>query len=348
MAAIDVRCDGSRDDGWVCSVTLREGDLEVSSHRVRVSAANLDRLAPGSGDPRRLVEASFAFLLERESPQMILRSFDLSEIGRYFPEYEREIRRRMRRRPDGARPRAYHRGRVRALRRPIRRAVPDRRALAVHRAARALRDGRLRLGRRLADGRRGRSRPTATSGPSPTIPARRASAPTRRRASSSTSAGRPSSRRSSSRTPSRSTIRPAASPSATTATSSRLADARGRYRAQGRIHGRADTEVGARWLEDVWDDCPSAAAALRELHRTFPGKSNLATLARDGSVAHYAGNEENPVFSFRLGRIGVVSTALYSIDRSLFQLAATGAEERRLVRPGVAVELAPDGSAAAA
>ena len=127
-----------------------------------------------------------------------------------------------------------------------------------------------------------------------------------------------------------------------------IAAARGRYLAQGRIHGRADTEVGARWLEDTWDDCPSAAAALRELHRTFPGKSNLATLARDGSVAHYAGNEENPVFSFRLGRIGVVSTALYSIDRSLFQLAATGADERRLVRPGVAVELAPDGSAAAA
>ena len=27
---------------------------------------------------------------------------------------------------------------------------------------------------------------------------------------------------------------------------------RGTYREQGRIHGRADTEVGARWLEDAW------------------------------------------------------------------------------------------------
>jgi hypothetical protein len=78
----------------------------------------------------------------------------------------------------------------------------------------------------------------------------------------------------------------------------------------------------------------------------FPGKSNLATIARDGSVAHYAGNEENPVFSFRLGRIGIVSTALYSIDRSLFQLAASGAEDRRLVRPGVAVTLDVRGVAA--
>jgi hypothetical protein len=95
MTAIDVRCDGSRDDGWLCTVTLREADREVSSHRVRVPAATLDRLAPGSGDPARLVEGSFDFLLERESPRMILRSFELSEIGRYFPEYESEIRRRI-------------------------------------------------------------------------------------------------------------------------------------------------------------------------------------------------------------------------------------------------------------
>jgi len=96
MAAIDVRCDGSRDDGWLCAVALREGDTELSSHRVRVSAMELDRLAPGNDDPVGLVEASFAFLLERESPQMILRSFELTDIGHYFPDYEREIRRRIR------------------------------------------------------------------------------------------------------------------------------------------------------------------------------------------------------------------------------------------------------------
>ena len=95
MSAIDVRCDGGRAGGWTCAVTLGEGDPDGSSHRVRVSATELERFAPGSADPARLVEASFAFLLERESPQSILRSFQLSEIGRYFPEYETEIRRRM-------------------------------------------------------------------------------------------------------------------------------------------------------------------------------------------------------------------------------------------------------------
>ena len=125
----------------------------------------------------------------------------------------------------------------------------------------------------------------------------------------------------------------------------RHAEFRPRYHADGRIHGRADTEVGARWLEDAWDDCPTPAAALRALHDTFEGEANLATIDPSGAVVHYAGNEENPVFAFRLGRIGVVSTALYSIDRSLFQLAAPGATERRLARPGVTLGLAPDGAA---
>jgi len=94
MAAIAVRCDGSREDGWLCSVTLREDGLEVSTHRVRVRASDIDRLAPGAQDPTALVTSSFAYLLERETPQMILRSFELSDIARYFPAYEREIRRR--------------------------------------------------------------------------------------------------------------------------------------------------------------------------------------------------------------------------------------------------------------
>jgi glutamine phosphoribosylpyrophosphate amidotransferase len=123
-----------------------------------------------------------------------------------------------------------------------------------------------------------------------------------------------------------------------------IAAARRRYLAAGRIHGRADTEVGARWLEDAWDDCPSPAAALRALHATFGGHANLATLNRDGSVVHYAGNGDNPIYTFRLGRIGIASTGIYSIDRSLFQLAAPDATDRRVVRPGRVATLAEDGS----
>jgi hypothetical protein len=112
--------------------------------------------------------------------------------------------------------------------------------------------------------------------------------------------------------------------------------ARRRYEQQGRIHGRADTEAGARWLEDAWaadtDGDAEAPALLAGLHAAFGGLANLATLAPHGASHHYAGNPENPVFAYRLGRIGIASTALYSIDRSLFRFAANGATDRHLVR----------------
>ena len=126
-----------------------------------------------------------------------------------------------------------------------------------------------------------------------------------------------------------------------------IRDARRRFVAEGRIHGRADTEVGARWLEDEWATMPSPAEALRCMHETFHGQANLAVLGADGEAVAYAGNTDNPVYTFRLGRIGIASTAIYSIDRSLFHFAAPGATERRVVRPGQAVALDERGTATA-
>jgi glutamine phosphoribosylpyrophosphate amidotransferase len=125
-----------------------------------------------------------------------------------------------------------------------------------------------------------------------------------------------------------------------------IREARRQFQAQGRIHGRADTEVGARWLEDTWSPAMPPAEALRCMHQTFPGQANLAVLTSSGDAVSYAGNSENPVFTFRLGRIGIASTALYSIDRSLFRYAAQGATERRVVKLGAAVALDGRGSAA--
>lgn len=119
-------------------------------------------------------------------------------------------------------------------------------------------------------------------------------------------------------------------------------DLRATYRAAGRIHGRADTEVGERWLEDEWQPQASGGSLLAALHERFGGLANLALLAADGAAHHYAGNDENPVFAFRLGRIGLASTGIYSLDRSLFKFVAPGATERRLVprRTTVALERA--------
>jgi hypothetical protein len=115
-------------------------------------------------------------------------------------------------------------------------------------------------------------------------------------------------------------------------------------RAEGRIHGRADSEVGARWLEDAWHDDEPVAHLLGALHDRFGGQANLAVLAKDGSAHHYAGNGENPVFSFRLGRIGVASTGIYSLDRSLFRFVAPSATDRRLVPLHRTASLDADGT----
>jgi glutamine phosphoribosylpyrophosphate amidotransferase len=122
---------------------------------------------------------------------------------------------------------------------------------------------------------------------------------------------------------------------------------RSRYREEGRIHGRADTEVGARWLEDRWDGT-DPAALLPELHETLGGQANLATIEGTGAVTSYAGNTENPLFAFRLGRIGVAATGIYSLDRSLFRYVAPDASERRLVRVGRSVSLGRHGNPASA
>ena len=49
----------------------------------------------GIGKLEELLKRSSEFLLEHEPKESILRQFDLSDISRYFPEYEREIRDRM-------------------------------------------------------------------------------------------------------------------------------------------------------------------------------------------------------------------------------------------------------------
>jgi hypothetical protein len=65
----------------------------TTQHRVRVMPDDLRRFGGEDASAERLLEASFRFLLERESNTSILSSFDLPVIGRYFPEYGKEIAR---------------------------------------------------------------------------------------------------------------------------------------------------------------------------------------------------------------------------------------------------------------
>ncbi|MEJ2207827.1 MAG: hypothetical protein P8129_02180 [Anaerolineae bacterium] len=93
MADIEVK--PTRQGGeYAFEVTVREGS-GATQHRVTLEDADYERLAAGRASPEELVTESFRFLLEREPKESILGSFDLTIIGDYFPEYEREIRRRL-------------------------------------------------------------------------------------------------------------------------------------------------------------------------------------------------------------------------------------------------------------
>ena len=63
----------------------------MTTHEVKVQADYALKLTAGKITTGLLIKKSFEFLLERESNTSILRSFDLSVITQYFPEYEKII-----------------------------------------------------------------------------------------------------------------------------------------------------------------------------------------------------------------------------------------------------------------
>lgn len=77
-------------------VTIAEGASQTT-HLVSLKAGYYEKLTGKQVSEEELIEQSFRFLLEREPKESILREFDLPVIGRYFPDYENEIRRRLQR-----------------------------------------------------------------------------------------------------------------------------------------------------------------------------------------------------------------------------------------------------------
>jgi len=75
-------------------VRVSEGSGETK-HHITLKPGDYQKLAGGKVSQEELIRKSFEFLLERESKESILSRFDLPLIGRYFPEYESEIKRRM-------------------------------------------------------------------------------------------------------------------------------------------------------------------------------------------------------------------------------------------------------------
>lgn len=90
MTAISITPSGPHEFG--VEVT-QQG--ETTSHRVIVPETLLSDWHLGPADAEAVVRESFNFLLEREPASSILPEFSLAIISRYFPEYRKELPKRL-------------------------------------------------------------------------------------------------------------------------------------------------------------------------------------------------------------------------------------------------------------
>ena len=75
-------------------VTVKETGSQTT-HLVSLKPEDYQRLTGGKVREEDLIEQSFQFLLGHEPKESILREFDLFVIGRYFPQYETAIKKRL-------------------------------------------------------------------------------------------------------------------------------------------------------------------------------------------------------------------------------------------------------------
>lgn len=71
-------------------VVVKEGDYQ-SEHMVSLNKADYQRSTNGDIKPEVLIEEAFKFLLKQEPKEDILKKFDFSLIGRYFPHFNKQI-----------------------------------------------------------------------------------------------------------------------------------------------------------------------------------------------------------------------------------------------------------------
>ena len=91
-ARISINVKNKKDLGetWMFNVEVSENG-SVLGYFVTLDKDYWKKLTQEKYEPEKLVEASFKFLLDRESKEKILRDFNLKLINSYFPAYEIEV-----------------------------------------------------------------------------------------------------------------------------------------------------------------------------------------------------------------------------------------------------------------
>ena len=85
MYSVKVEVENETDRSF--KVLVASGSDHGHSYLVHVSSKTMDRFDFDESDLPDVIENAFYFLLERESPQEILPSFELMAIASYFPEF---------------------------------------------------------------------------------------------------------------------------------------------------------------------------------------------------------------------------------------------------------------------
>ena len=93
MAQINVYCVSANpeDDPQKFRVEVESDDGSKTNHEVTLNNELYIRLTGGIKSMEELIKYSFNFLLDKEPKESILPTFDISEIKKYFPEFEQVI-----------------------------------------------------------------------------------------------------------------------------------------------------------------------------------------------------------------------------------------------------------------
>ena len=91
MPEIIIEKEANTPSGWKFVVNVMSQDT-TTQHTVSISKESWQALTKKQITPQELVTKSFEFLLKRESNESILRTFDITVISQYFPDFEKIIK----------------------------------------------------------------------------------------------------------------------------------------------------------------------------------------------------------------------------------------------------------------
>lgn len=90
MTEVNIKEQKQINGGWEFLVEIVDEESKAE-FKITLDKEYWEKLTNAVHIPEELIRKSVEFLLQREPKESILKEFNLREIGKYFPEYEKEI-----------------------------------------------------------------------------------------------------------------------------------------------------------------------------------------------------------------------------------------------------------------